>query len=84
MAGGRRKLVGELLGIDAGEVIIQDEAADDVLRAPLVSLQLGEKTALAPRNADSGPLKFSMNGILADEEVELDNNRIDLLAQFIF
>ena len=59
VAGGRRKLVGELLGIDAGEVIIQDEAADDVLRAPLASLQLGEKTALAPRNADSGPLKFS-------------------------
>ena len=62
VAAGRRKLVGELLGVDVQKdvayAVILDESAEDVLRAPLSSLQYGEKTALAPRNADSGPLAY--------------------------
>jgi ribosome maturation factor RimP len=53
--GGRRNLVGELLGAEAGTgddsepfAIILDETKGERLHAPLSQLQLGEATALVP------------------------------------
>ena len=37
-------------------IVVHDEHVDAPVRAPLSAIQLGEKTALAPLNAQSGPL----------------------------
>ena len=60
---GRKRLKGELLGIEetAGGpyVLVEDESAQGCVRVPFAALQLGEKTALQPLHADSGPLAYA-------------------------
>jgi ribosome maturation factor RimP/glutaredoxin len=69
---GRRRLVGELLGLgtlpDSGDgeaegeepcVLVHDETAGAPVSAPLALVQLGDRSTLLPLNAKSGPLALA-------------------------
>ena len=74
---GRKKLVGELLGVLGPEdeparyVVVRDESAGMPVHAPFDSVAVGEKTSLLPLHAASGPLaqaKPKRGGKLPGEE----------------
>ena len=59
---GSERAIGDQSGDPGPEqvfVVVHDESADAPVSAPLSAIQFGEKTALAPRNAQSGPLALA-------------------------